>query len=74
MARVHKYVPQASELVFMEATSSLDRALLIYLALAGSAAGAIPLRVLLFLMSQLLLLLLAFFLLKSIMPSGAFYG
>ena len=75
MARAHRYVRQASELVFMDATSSLDRfSCPTFILSTGSAAGAIPLGVFVVSDESASTIAAGLNLLKSIMPSGAFYG
>ena len=75
MARAHKCVCQASELVFMDATSSLDRfSCPTYILSTGSAAGAIPLGIFVVSDESVSTIAAGLNLLKSIMPSGAFYG
>ena len=75
MARAHKHVRQASEFVFMDATSSLDRfSCPMYILSTGSAAGAIPLGVFVVSDESSSTISAGLNLLKSVMPSGAFYG
>ena len=75
MARAHRYVRQASELVFMDATSSLDRFNCpTFILSTGSAAGAIPLGVFVVSDESTSTIAAGLNLLKSVMPSGAFYG
>lgn len=75
MARAHKYVRQASELVFMDATSSLDRfSCHTFVLCTGSAAGAIPLGVFVVSDESSSTIAAGLNLLISVMPSGAFYG
>lgn len=77
MNRAHKYIRQSSELVFMDATSSLDRfSCPTYIISTGSAAGAIPLRV--FVLSNETTATITdhegLNLLKSILPSNVFFN
>ena len=75
MARAHKYVRQASELVFMDATSSLDRfSCPTFVLSTGCAAGAIPLGVFVVSDKSTSTIAAGLNLLKSIMPPDAFFG
>lgn len=72
MYRAHKYIQQSSELVFMDATSSLDCfSCPTYILSTGSAAGAVPLGVFVVSASTIAD---GLDLLKSTMPSDAFFG
>ena len=75
MCRAHKYVRQSAELVFMDATSSLDRfSCPTYILSTGSAAGAVPLGVFVVSNETTSTLTVGLDLLKSIMPPDAFFG
>ena len=75
MYRAHKYIQQSSELVFMDATSSLDRfSCPTYILSTGSAAGAVPLGVFVVSNETASTITDGLDLLKSIMPSDAFFG
>ena len=75
MARAHRYVRQASKLVFMDATSSLDRfSCPTFILCTGSAAGAVPLGVFVVSDESASTIAAGLNLLKSVMPSDAFYG
>ena len=74
MARAHKYVRQASEMVFMDATSSLDRfSCPTFILSTGSAVGAIPLGVFVVSDESTSTITAGLNLLKSIMPPDAFF-
>ena len=73
MSRAHRYVCQASELVFMNATSSLELPYFFILS-TRLAAGTIPLGVFVVSDESASTITASLDLLKSIMPSGAFYG
>ena len=73
MARAHRYVRQASELVFMDATSSLDRfSCPTFILSTGSAAGAVPLGVFVVSDESASTIAAGLNLLKLVMPSGTF--
>ena len=75
MVRAHKYVRQASEMVFTDATSSLDRfSCPTFILSTGSAAGAIPLGVFVVSDESTSTITAGLNLLKSIMPPDAFFG
>lgn len=71
----HKYIQQSSELVFMDATSSLDHfSCPTYILSTGSAAGAVPLGVFVVSNETASTITGGLDLLRSIMPSDAFFG
>ena len=73
--RAHKYIRQSAELVFMDATSSLDRfSCPTYTLSTGSAAGAVPLGVFVVSNETAATLTDGLELLKSVMPPYAFFG
>ena len=75
MYHAHKYIQQSSELVFMDATSSLDRfSCPTYILTTGSVAGAILLGVFVVSNETAPTITNGLDLLKSTMPSGAFFG
>jgi hypothetical protein len=75
MARAHWFVRQAGELVFCDATASLDRLNTpIYIMSAATAAGAIPLAVVMTSGKDVETMKQAFEILKTILPSDAFFG
>jgi len=75
MYRPHKYIRQSAELVFMDATSSLDRfSCPTYILCTGLAAGAVPLGVFVVSNETAVTLTDGLKLLKSIMPPDAFFG
>lgn len=75
MYRAHEYIQQSSELVFMDATSSLDRfSCPTYILTTGSAAGAVPLGVFVVSNETAPTITNGLDLLKSITPSDAFFG
>jgi len=75
MYRAHRYIRQSSELVFMDATSSLDRfSCPTYILSTGSAAGAVPLGVFVISNETTSTIADGLNLLKSVMPSDAFFG
>jgi len=75
MYRAHKYIRQSAELVFMDATSSLDHfSCPTYILSTGSVAGAIPLEVFVISNETTSTLTVGLDLLKSIMPPDAFFG
>ena len=75
MNRAHKYIRQSSELVFMDATSSLDRfSCPTYIISTGSAAGAVPLGVFVLSNETTSTITKGLNLLKSVLPSHAFFN
>ena len=71
----HKYFQQSSELVFMDATSSLDRfSCPMYILSTGSASGVVLLGVFVVFNETASTITDGLNLLKSIMPSDAFFG
>ena len=75
MYRAHKYIQQSSELVFMDATSSLDRfSCPTYILSTGSAAGAVQLGVFVVSNETASTITDGLDLLRSITPSDAFFG
>ena len=75
MARAHEHVSQAGELLFCDSTSSMDRFnTSIFLLSTHSAASGIPLGVILTSDEREETIQAGLQLLKSILPSGVFYG
>ena len=75
MRRVHQTIPQSSEIVFIDATSNIDRndTKLIHL-MCPSMVGGLPLAEILSTREDEETLHFAFELLKSVLPVGAFHG
>ena len=74
MARVHKLVQQAGEMVFCDATASLDRLNTpVFIISAATAAGALPLAVLMTSREDVSTITEAFRILKTILPPDAFF-
>ena len=75
MHRVHATIPQCGEVVFIDATSNLDRndTKLFHL-MCPSVVGGLPLAEILTTREDTGTIMFALELLKSVLPSGAFYG
>ena len=74
MARVHKLVQQAGEMVFCDATASLDRLNApVFIISTATAAGALPLAVLMTSGEDVSTMTEAFRILKTILPPDAFF-
>lgn len=75
MARAHACLPQAAEIVYCDATSSLDRFnTALFIISTSHAAGGIPLAVLMTSDEKLSTIYSGLCMLKDILPSNAFYG
>ncbi|XP_073416022.1 uncharacterized protein [Dendrobates tinctorius] len=75
MKRVHKYLPASGEIAFMDSSGSMDgHNCQIFLLLAPSVAGALPLAVLVVFSEAQVIITHALKLLQSILPEDAFYG
>ncbi|XP_069586169.1 uncharacterized protein [Ranitomeya imitator] len=75
MQRVHKYLPTSGEIAFMDSSRSMDRHnSRIFLLLAPSVAGALPLAILVMYSEAQVVITRALKLLQSILPEDAFYG
>ncbi len=75
MARVHQNIQQAGEMVFSDATSSLDRLnSSLFIISMSSAAGGLPLGVMITSDEQEDTVRQGLQLLKNVVPVGAFYG
>ena len=75
MHRVHEHLPQSGDLVFIDATSNLDRndTKLLHM-VCSSPIGALPLAEIITTREDDKTLRFAFELLKSVLPEKAFYG
>ena len=75
MARAHKLVRQAGKVVFCDATASLDRLNTpVFIISAATAAGAVPLAVVMTSGEDVETLTQAFETLKTVLPSDAFFS
>ena len=75
MKRVHKMIPQSGELVMMDATSNVDRSdTKIFHLMCPSPAGGLPLATLVTTREDAKTIEFGLELLKSVLPSDAFYG
>ncbi len=75
MARVHQHIQQAGEMVFCDATSSLDRLnSSLFIISTSSAAGGLPLGVMITSDEQEDTVRQGLQLLQNVVPVGAFYG
>ncbi|XP_077119077.1 uncharacterized protein LOC143775119 [Ranitomeya variabilis] len=75
MQRVHKYLQTSCEIAFMDSSGSMDRHnSRIFLLLAPSVAGALPLAILVMYSETQVIITRALKLLQSILPEDAFYG
>ena len=73
--RVHKMIPQSGELLMMDATSNVDRSdTKIFHLMCPSSAGGLPLATLVTTREDAKTIEFALNLLKSVLPSHAFYG
>ena len=73
--RVHKMIPQAGDLMMMDATSNVDRSdTKTFLLMCPSSAGGLPIATLITTREDNKTIEYALELLKSILPSYAFYG
>ena len=75
MARAHKLVLQAGEMVFCDATASLDRLNTpVFIISAATAAGAVPLAAVMTSGGDVETLAQAFETLKTVLPSDTFFS
>ena len=75
MHRVHKTVPQCGELVFIDATSNLDRCdTKLFHLVCPSPIGGLPVAELVTTREDMNTITFGLELLKTILPAGAFYG